>query len=128
MEGKLIVLTNRPTIQKPEIIIVSSKDDATVYLYGRIDVDSSPDIRGELLTLFEAPHPATVSIDLSAVTQIDSSGVATLIEALNIARAHGTKLRLEGLHDRLRRLFEFTSRIRVPSLLLITSNILRLIC
>jgi anti-sigma B factor antagonist len=91
-----VLTRDRQTIQKPEIIIVSSKNEATVYLYGRIDVDSSPDIRGALLTLFEAPHPATVSIDLSAVTQIDSSGVATLIEALKTARAHGTELRLEG--------------------------------
>jgi len=45
---------------------------------------------------------------LSAVTHIDSSGVATLIEALKIARGNKAKLRLQGLHDRLLRLFEST--------------------
>ena len=49
-----------------------------------------------------------MSIDLSAVTHIDSSGVATLIEALKIARNCKTELRLQGLHDRLHRLFEAT--------------------
>jgi anti-anti-sigma factor len=39
---------------------------------------------------------------------MDSSGIATLIEAQKIARGHQTELRLQGLHDELLRLFEFT--------------------
>jgi anti-sigma B factor antagonist len=99
---------NSKNIDKSGIDIVLRKDDAMARAYGRIDIDSSPAIRGRLLTLFDAPHPNIVSIDLSAVTHIDSSGVATLIEALKIARAHRTELRLEGLQDWLLRLFEFT--------------------
>ena len=99
---------NSKSIDKSGIDIVLRKDNAMACVHGRFDIDSSPVIRGRLLTLFEGPHPKIVSIDLSAVTHIDSSGVATLIEALKIARAHGTELRLESLHDRLLRLFEFT--------------------
>jgi anti-sigma B factor antagonist len=72
--------------------------------------------RSQLLALFEAPKPRVVSIDLSAVTHIDSSGVATLIEALRAARAHGTELRMERLPERLRRLFEFTGILSLFSL------------
>ena|SRR5205809_7467674 len=45
---------------------------------------------------------------LSGVTQFDSSGVATLIEALKIARANKVELRLQGLQGRLLHLFEST--------------------
>jgi anti-sigma B factor antagonist len=49
-----------------------------------------------------------VSIDLSAVTHIDSSGVATLIEVLRIARTQNIEMQLQGLEGRLLRLFEST--------------------
>jgi anti-anti-sigma factor len=93
---------------KPEINIVSSEDGVLVCLYGRIDIDSSPILRVKLLALFQAAMPKLVSIDLSGVTHLDSSGIATLIEALRIARRHKTVLRLQGLHGRLLTLFEST--------------------
>ena len=95
-------------IDKPEINSVASKHGALASLMGRIDIDSSPAVRDQLIALLQAPHPSTVSVDLSGVTHIDSSGVATLIEALKIARNCNTELRLQGLHDRLHRLFEAT--------------------
>ena len=99
---------NSKRTDRPEIKIVASEDGALAYLYGRIDIDSSPVLRDGLLALLQAPHPNEVSIDLSAVSHIDSSGVATLIEALKIARNCKTELRLQGLHDRLHRLFDAT--------------------
>ena len=98
--------TNR--IDKPEINIVAGEQGALASLKGRIDIDSSPAIRDQLIAFLHEPHSGTVSIDLSGVTHIDSSGVATLIEALKIARGNDIDLRLQGLHDRLLRLFEST--------------------
>jgi len=66
--------------------IVANEEGKLASLYGRIDIDSSPAIRGRLLALFEAQHPKIISVDLSGVTHMDSSGIATLIEALRIAR------------------------------------------
>jgi len=99
---------NSKRADNPEINIVASEHGALASLGGRIDIDSSPAVRDRLIALLHAPHPRTVSIDLSGVTHIDSSGVATLIEALRIARNCETELRLQGLHDRLHRLFEAT--------------------
>jgi len=99
---------NSKRVDKPRIDIVASEHGAMASLKGRIDIDSSPAVRDQLIALLHAPHPRTVSIDLSGVTHIDSSGVATLIEALKIARNCKTELRLQGLHDRLHRLFEAT--------------------
>ena len=99
---------NSESIDKPGINVVTSKDGALACLHGRIDIDFSPALRDQLVALLQVPAPMIVSIDLSAVTHIDSSGVATLIEALKIARGNRTELRLQGLHDRLLRLFEST--------------------
>jgi anti-sigma B factor antagonist len=99
---------NNTRLDKPHINIVASEDGALASLKGRIDIDSSPAVRDELIALLHAPHPRTVGIDLSGVTHFDSSGIATLIEALKIARNCRTELRLQGLHDRLYRLLEAT--------------------
>ena len=96
------------TINQQEINMVVSENSALASLRGRIDIDSSPAVREQLIALLHAPHPGTVSIDLSDVTHLDSSGVATLIEVLKIARNCDTELRLQGLNDRLLRLFDAT--------------------
>jgi anti-sigma B factor antagonist len=95
-------------VDKPELEIVTGGDGALARIHGRFDIDSSPTLRDGFLTLFEGPHANVVSIDLSAVTSIDSSGVATLIEALRIAGSHNTEVRLQGLEGRLLRLFQST--------------------
>ena len=97
------LLTNRERVD-----IGDTDNGAVAFLHGRIDIDSSPAVRDQLIAILNAPHPRTVSIDLSGVNHIDSSGVAILIEALKIARHCKTELRLQGLHDRLYRLFEAT--------------------
>ena len=95
-------------VDKQEIDIVTAGDCALVRICGRIDIDSSPALRDRFLALFEAPHANVVNIDLSAVTHIDSSGVATLIEDLRIARNQNIEVRLQGLEGRLLRLFQST--------------------
>lgn len=99
---------NSESTGKLAINIVENKDGALVCLSGRFDIDSSPALRDRLIALLKSRLPRMVSVDLFGVTQIDSSGIATLIEALKIARAGKTELRLQGLHDGLLRLFEFT--------------------
>ena len=98
------------SMEKLAIQIVESKDSALVCPSGRIDIDSSPSLRDQLLALLRG-HITMVRVDLTAVTSIDSSAVATLAEALKIARACKTELRLQGLHDELLRIFEFTGLV-----------------
>ena len=102
------MLKDETSIDNTEMNIVISRDGALASLCGRIDVDSSPAVRDRLLALLNARHPASLTIDLSGVTHIDSSGVATLIEALKVARGQKTEMRLQGIEDRLLRLFEIT--------------------
>jgi anti-sigma B factor antagonist len=68
-----------------------------VGLSGRVDVDSSPDLRDRLRTLLsEEPLLQTIIVDLAGVSYIETSGIATLIEALRTARHHQTNLRLQA--------------------------------
>lgn len=55
-----------------------------VALEGDIDLQSSPAVRQQLLACFE--KTSRVAVDLSGVTYIDSSGVASLVEAFQVAR------------------------------------------
>ena len=98
-------------MDKLTINIAETKDGPVMCLSGRIDIDSSPAFRDQLLALLRKPNTRTVSINLSAVSKIYGSGIATLIEALKIARAGKTELRLQGLHDELLRVFEFTGLV-----------------
>ena len=91
------------------ISIDQVENEAVVRLTGRVDVDSSPDLRDRLRALLsENVLPQTITVDLAGVPYIETSGVATLIEALRIARHHRINFRLQELGGAALRLFEVT--------------------
>ena len=90
-------------------IAVKHGDDATVLsLSGRVSVDSSPMLRNRLLSALWSHTARALIIDLTQTPHVDCSGVATLIEALKIARTRNVALQLTGLQGRLKNLFEVT--------------------
>jgi anti-sigma B factor antagonist len=78
-----------------------------VSIQGPVNIDTSSEMRR---LIAEALHsiPPAVTIDLSGVTYLDTSGLATLLEASRIARQQGTRLVVRGLHDQPRELLHFT--------------------
>jgi anti-sigma B factor antagonist len=83
--------------------------DAIVRLSGRIDVESSPDIRDCFLAILLGKQSIhAVTVDLSEVNHIEASGIATLVEALKIAGPRRIRIHLQGLHGSVLRLFEVT--------------------
>jgi anti-anti-sigma factor len=89
-----------------EIAVDHSGADAIVRLKGRIDVDSSPDVRDRLQAILSsAPLPHAVTVDLSDVTSMEASGIATLIEALKVSRYREIRFHLQG-HGPVLQLFE----------------------
>jgi anti-sigma B factor antagonist len=91
------------------ITVLKNNDEVIFRLSGRVDVDSSPDLRDRLRTLLsEEAVPQTIIVDLAGVPYIETSGIATLIEALRIARHHQINFRLQGLNGAALRLFEVT--------------------
>ena len=69
----------------------------TVTVAGRVTVDSSPHLRSALLDLLPRAAASVVVIDLSAVTYMDMSGIATLLEALKAAHEGSVTLSVLGI-------------------------------
>jgi anti-sigma B factor antagonist len=86
------------------INICSGAAGVVLHATGRITIDTSPALRERLISILRKPA-ATLTIDLSDVLYIDTSGLATLLEALKFARLGDTALRLK-LHERPRYLME----------------------
>ena len=78
----------------------------TVAVAGRVTVDSSPDLRSALLELIRRRADSVTVIDLSAVSYLDMSGLAVLLEALKAAHQHSVKLRVTGISGEARTLVE----------------------
>jgi len=65
---------------------------AVVALTGDVDINSSPELRTTILELIEEGRD--VLVDMSTVGYIDSSGVASLIEAYQTAKSLNTRFGL----------------------------------
>jgi anti-sigma B factor antagonist len=72
---------------------------------GDVDLSRSPALRHALMQAQEG-RPRRLVVDLSGVDYMDSSGVATLVEAMQIARRNDTRVLLSGMKDRVRSIFE----------------------
>ncbi len=71
------------------------KGSTVVDVTGQIDMGSSPALRKTLLDALNGT--ACVAINLSAVTYIDSSGIASLLEVVKEARQSKKRIVLFGL-------------------------------
>ena len=74
-------------------------------LEGEIDLHVSPRVAESLRTMIDR-KPARLVVDLSAVSYIDSSGLAVLVEAMQNVEAYGVRFFLAGLQENVRPIFE----------------------
>ncbi len=88
-----------------EIQIEEMSDGVIVRPIGDVDLGCAATLRQRLSKVQES-KPLRFIIDLAAVPYMDSSGVATLVEAMQIARRNGSKLVLSGLQVKVRSIFE----------------------
>jgi anti-sigma B factor antagonist len=86
--------------------VVPGSNQLTVAVAGRTTVDSSPHLRSVLLRLLRTGTAPVVIVDLSALSYLDMSGVATLLESLKAASERSVKLRLAGMSGQVRTLAE----------------------
>jgi anti-sigma B factor antagonist len=77
----------------------------SVSIEGRISVNNSDEMRRKLRLLLRT-KPAQITVNFSRATYMDTSAIATLVEAVRIARGQGTRLVLAGLKGQPRRLLE----------------------
>jgi len=79
---------------------------------GDVDLSCARDLQQALREAMEG-GPGRVVVDLERVPYMDSSGVATLVEAMQIARKQSTKLVLCAMQDKVRSIFEIARLDRV---------------
>lgn len=85
-----------------------NKNGLTVcHVDGEIDINTSPGIKKSFDKLVGSKTPKVV-VNLSKVTYVDSSGLATLVEILKNMRSYGGKLRLSNMSPKVKSLFEIT--------------------
>ena len=84
--------------------ITEQSGRTVVALSGEIDMEEAPKVRRALLDVMKQKRD--ILVDLSAVTYIDSSGIASLIEGLQAARKQKNDLALVSVSQRARRVLE----------------------
>ena len=74
---------------------------------GEVDVVRSPDLQEALQdAIGRVSGKGALIVDLSGVTYMDSSGVATLVRGLQLSRKKGVQMVLCALQERVRSIFE----------------------
>ena len=79
----------------------------TVAIEGRVTIDNSPAMRKKLADALGL-KPEELTLDFSRVTYIETSGLATLVEASRIAHQQGTRLVLSGMQGQAQFLLKVT--------------------
>ena len=89
-----------------DIEVEKIDENALIKLSGRLDMNSSPDLRKAALTLYTKGECKNLTIDFANVSYIDTSGLATLIEILVTAKEQCAQLTLSDLNEKVRYLLD----------------------
>jgi anti-sigma B factor antagonist len=77
---------------------VRKKNSVMVQVSGEVDMFTSPDLRDTLVSFFKKKVDAII-VDLTEVSFMDSSGIATLVEGLQWSRKNDRRFILAGVGD-----------------------------
>ena len=92
-----------------KVEITTEANDAgwLLRIKGDVDMNSSSDVRAALGAVFRQGCKGKILfIELSQVRYMDSSGIATLVEAMQTCMKQGSRLRLVELSPAVRDVFE----------------------
>ena len=85
-------------------------DAVLVVLQGELDLASAPDLERELKDA-EATNPSRISIDLSGLGFMDSTGLQALLRARERAASASYELKLRRGPHQVQRVFELTRTV-----------------
>jgi len=102
-----------------KIQVVQQGDLQVVELSGELDYHSSPELRGKLGELITKRSPR-ILVNLSGVDYMDSSGIATFVEAFQKTKRYQGRLVLAALTPSVRGVFEIA---KLDSIFEITSSV-----
>lgn len=88
-------------------------NELTVTLLGDIDHHSAVDLRRDLDRLLYAVRPARLTLDLSSVEFMDSSGLGLILGRLNLMQELGGELCLSSPTSRVERILHLAGLERI---------------
>jgi anti-sigma B factor antagonist len=88
--------------------VMHEESRVVVAMQGELDLAAAPALQGELLALVARPVPA-LTLDLGAVTFLDSSGLGALYRTRQAAEEQGIPLRLVEVPDHVLRVLDVTA-------------------
>lgn len=103
---------NSQTIPTTSAMVPSARrvgadgENIVASIKGDVDLKTSPDLRGALIALIKDKVPQRLILDLSAVSYMDSSAIAVLVEMLQKTRKAGGKVCLINIQPRVKGLLE----------------------
>ena len=80
---------------------------AVVDVEGDVDLSRAPGFQQSLLAVLDR-RPQRLVVNLADVPYMDSAGVASLVKLLSRTRKQNVGLRLAGMGERVRSIFEIT--------------------
>jgi anti-sigma B factor antagonist len=95
-----------------DIQVSQTSGVSLVVLQGDLDMGTADQVKRTLMELVQKGQSKLV-VDLAGVSYIDSSGLGALVAAMKQARGVGGNLKLCGLQDDVRSIFEMTRLIKV---------------
>lgn len=96
-----------------DINVRQQNEAAIIDVTGDIDLYSSPQVRQTILDTLNQKIGNRVIVNLTGVKYIDSSGVASLVEGLQLSRKSQVRFALCGLNKAPRQVLELTRLIKV---------------
>jgi anti-sigma B factor antagonist len=91
----------------------ADKQTAVITVKGDIDLYSSPQVRQTILDTLNGKTAKRVIVNLAAVRYVDSSGVASLVEGLQLSRKSQVRFVLCGLNKAPLQVLELTRLVKV---------------
>lgn len=105
---------------QPIAVNVEKRNDAVIVSPdGDIDLHRSPALRDHIRRAVDG-RPKRLIVDLQRVPYMDSSGLATLVEAMQLTRRQSTSLVICGLQPRVKSIFEIA---RLESVFTIAADV-----
>jgi anti-sigma B factor antagonist len=104
----------RPAVNPGELHVTVSgaEPEYEVHLLGELDMSTAPQLRDELLRLVSG-GATMVTVDLSELAFVDSTGLSVLITGLKRLRQQGGEMALRSPKPGTRRVLEITGLTEV---------------
>ncbi|MBY6024572.1 anti-anti sigma factor [Priestia aryabhattai] len=90
-----------------KIDVQDAGQEYRITLAGEIDAYTAPNLKEKFMEIAEQDG-VKITIDLTDVSYMDSTGLGVFIALLKASKKHNGSLRFVGVSERLKRLFDIT--------------------